>query len=319
MTNYNAAILETAGSYIGLEEWPGAKHNPAVVGLFHAVGHSQINDDETPWCAAFVGSVLAQLGLPHTGKLNARSYLGWGQEVTQREARPGDVVVFWRGSRDGWQGHVAFLVRFEGDGVIVRGGNQGNKVSDSRYPLTRVLGYRRATGAEPGGIPVLKFGDRGELVRDLQGRLSDLGYHLGRIDGHFGDRTRAAVLAFQADNGLVTDGLVGQVTREAMRDAPPRPARAISADDLRAEGSETMKNGDVAEVAAGGTGLLVAFDAVTDALDKAEGVLPVLTTLVRDNWPALLAIAAIGLGVYAVRRMKASRIKDALTGANMGR
>lgn len=140
--NANAAILSAAGEHLGLKEWPGAKHNPRVVEFFEQSGHSWVKDDETPWCAAFVGAVLASVGLQGTGKLNARSYLDWGQAVD--DPRPGDVVVFWRGSKNGWQGHVAFFVRWDGDdGLIVRGGNQGNAVSDARYPRDRLLGFRR--------------------------------------------------------------------------------------------------------------------------------------------------------------------------------
>ena len=52
-------------------------------------------DDESPWCAAFVGAVLAECGLAGTGSLTARSYLKWGV--------PGDIAVLWRGARDGWE------------------------------------------------------------------------------------------------------------------------------------------------------------------------------------------------------------------------
>lgn len=141
-TTASAAAFKAAGEYLGLQEWPGARHNPRVVEFFAKSGNPWVKDDETAWCAAFVGAVLAQIGLQGTGKLNARSYLNWGEPV--RDPVPGDVVVFWRGSPSGWQGHVAFFVRDDGDNIIVRGGNQGNAVSDARYPKSRLLGYRRA-------------------------------------------------------------------------------------------------------------------------------------------------------------------------------
>ena len=100
-------ILAAALAHKGTAEWPGAAHNPQVLDYFRKAGQP-MPDDETPWCAAFVGAVLAECGLQGTGSLAARSYLKWGQEVTLDDARPGDVVVFWRGSKDGWQGHVAW-------------------------------------------------------------------------------------------------------------------------------------------------------------------------------------------------------------------
>ena len=71
MSTYNPLIMSISNEYKGLTEWPGAKNNPEIVALFAAVGHEWVKDDETPWCAAFVGSVLAEAGLSNTGKLNA--------------------------------------------------------------------------------------------------------------------------------------------------------------------------------------------------------------------------------------------------------
>lgn len=61
----------------------------------------------------------------------------------------------------------------------------------------------------------LGVGDRGPEVRQLQERLNALGSEL-KIDGIFGLTTRAAVMAFQAQQGLNPDGVVGQKTRAAL-------------------------------------------------------------------------------------------------------
>jgi len=141
----NQAIDKVARSYLGLKEYPGAKHNDVIVDFAAAVGHSWVKDDETPWCASFVGAVLAQVGLPHTGKLNARSYLTWGDAVDLEDAEPGDIVVFWRGSPSAATGHVGFYAgRADNGGIIVLGGNQGNKVSKATYPADRLLAVRCA-------------------------------------------------------------------------------------------------------------------------------------------------------------------------------
>ncbi|MDZ7823000.1 MAG: peptidoglycan-binding domain-containing protein [Ahrensia sp.] len=71
-------------------------------------------------------------------------------------------------------------------------------------------------------LPTIKIGASGDTVRLLQQRLKVLNYHSGKIDGHFGQMTRAAVLAFQADNHLIEDGVVGPSTYEALDDASPR-------------------------------------------------------------------------------------------------
>lgn len=137
-------LYNIARSYIGLEEYPGAKHNPAILAMYAASGNGWVEDDETPWCAAFVGSVLAQAGIKNTGSLAARSYMEWGEEVPLEEAQPGDIVVLWRTKPNSWQGHVAFFDNWDGEnGVYLIGGNQGNAVSRALYPRDRILSIRR--------------------------------------------------------------------------------------------------------------------------------------------------------------------------------
>lgn len=132
-----------ARQQIGTWEWKGDDHNPKIVQWFADVGHSWVVDDETAWCAAFVGAMLKAGGFPHTGALNARSYTDYGQHVDIQDAQPGDIVVFSRGDPKGWQGHVGFFVRRDGDNIVVLGGNQANQVNESRYPVKRLLAVRR--------------------------------------------------------------------------------------------------------------------------------------------------------------------------------
>ena len=135
-------IYDVAQSHTGVKEYPAAKHNPTIVKYYKDSGHAWVQDDETPWCAAFVGSVLAECGLSGTKELNARSYLKWGQALDLEQAKKGDVVVFWRGSKSGWQGHVAFYSDHDDDHIWVLGGNQGDAVNVKAYPRGRLLGVR---------------------------------------------------------------------------------------------------------------------------------------------------------------------------------
>jgi len=57
----------------------------------------------------------------------------------------------------------------------------------------------------------------GDDVRQLQERLLELGYDLGRADGIFGRRTAAALATFQREVGLVADGVCGPATVAALR------------------------------------------------------------------------------------------------------
>ena len=133
-----------ASEEVGMQEIKGPMHNAEIVQMFADVGHSWVKDDETAWCAAFVGAMLERAGLVSTRKLNARSYLDWGKEVELENAQPGDIVIFSRGDPNGWQGHVAFFVKDSGVFIEVLGGNQSDEVSVARYPKSRLLGVRRA-------------------------------------------------------------------------------------------------------------------------------------------------------------------------------
>ena len=137
-------ILAVAKEDIGTAEWPGAKQNPDILQMYAYAGVPQ-KADEVPWCAAFVGSVLAKVGIQGTGSLAARSYCKWGHAVDIEDARPGDVVVFWREDPKSWKGHVAFYYEMRPNGRQIRviGGNQKNKVSVQDYPAKTLLAVRR--------------------------------------------------------------------------------------------------------------------------------------------------------------------------------
>ena len=58
--------------------------------------------------------------------------------------------------------------------------------------------------------------DRGQLVRDVQTRLKELGYYTGEITGVYDSKTRSAVTAYQKASGLDADGICGQKTQAAL-------------------------------------------------------------------------------------------------------
>ena len=61
-----------------------------------------------------------------------------------------------------------------------------------------------------------KMGSRSEEVKSIQRVLKSKGYYSGGIDGIFGTKTKNAVIAFQKDNGLKADGIVGEKTLKAL-------------------------------------------------------------------------------------------------------
>ena len=61
-------------------------------------------------------------------------------------------------------------------------------------------------------MEIYKKGSRGEVVKQIQKALCGAGYHVGMIDGVYGQMTEDAVKAFQRSRGLNADGIVGPAT-----------------------------------------------------------------------------------------------------------
>ncbi len=67
---------------------------------------------------------------------------------------------------------------------------------------------------------MLSTGTRGSDVSRLQQQLTAAGFNPGGVDGVFGRKTRAAVLAFQHARGLGADGVVGPRTSQKLFGSP---------------------------------------------------------------------------------------------------
>lgn len=61
---------------------------------------------------------------------------------------------------------------------------------------------------------------RGDDVRDLQDRLATMGFDTGRVDGIFGPQTQIALLEFQRNYGLRSDGIVADDSLRALLGLP---------------------------------------------------------------------------------------------------
>jgi uncharacterized protein (TIGR02594 family) len=134
--------MAAAWAELGQSEVGGARANPRIVDYFNQVGHGTIADDETAWCAAFVGACLERAGFASTRSLMARSYLDWGEAISEPSA--GSIAVLSRGANT-TLGHVGFLVGMTDTALYLLGGNQSNAVSVARFDRTRLLGIRMPT------------------------------------------------------------------------------------------------------------------------------------------------------------------------------
>lgn len=148
-------------------------------------------------------------GDPLAGRRPKRAHvaisLGDGRVVEARSVRLG--VGVWSGRDRGWThaGHVPGLDY-----------GPAQVVSRERAPVTVEL-------------PLLAMGDRGPLVRAIQGIL-DI-----EVDGAFGPDTRGAVKSLQRMRGLSSDGIVGPETWRLLFqravDSTPRRVRFWDKDE----------------------------------------------------------------------------------------
>lgn len=133
--------LQEAHNLIGTAEVPGQGSNAAITGWAENLD-IDYGDDDIPWCGLFVahcvGSQLPDEPLVNN-PLGARRWETFG---TACDPQPGAVMVFWRGSRSGWKGHVGFYWGEDDSHYHVLGGNQGDAVTVRRFPRARFLAAR---------------------------------------------------------------------------------------------------------------------------------------------------------------------------------
>jgi uncharacterized protein (TIGR02594 family) len=145
MENREKLFLELMKFY-GVAEITGPVNNNIIVSWFKELGFPEIKDDETAWCSLTINIMARRLSLTHTGRLDARSWMQVGKEIT--DPKIGHIVVYWRESISGWKGHVGLFAGFNENktAIMTLGGNQGNMIGIRAYPIKSasfgLLGFR---------------------------------------------------------------------------------------------------------------------------------------------------------------------------------
>lgn len=141
--------------------------------------------------------------------------------------RPGTALFL---VRDGVRHHIGLYV---GEDTVIEARGTRYGVVTSRVSRWDEWGELRGVDYGDGDTafpPTLRSGDRGEDVVRLQTLLQSRGYAID-IDGIYGAKTKAAVKAFQAENGLTADGVCGPLTWTLLLDAPADVPEAPDAPD----------------------------------------------------------------------------------------
>ncbi|MDD2648247.1 MAG: peptidoglycan-binding protein [Eubacteriales bacterium] len=104
--------------------------------------------------------------------------------------------------------------RLTQDGVIGENTLKAlNSTTAATAPPAPVVTATPGPSATVSTASVIRFGDKGDNVKSMQNRLIQLGYLAsGSADGQYGNNTYQAVVAFQKNNSLKTDGIVGAET-----------------------------------------------------------------------------------------------------------
>lgn len=114
-----------------------------------------IDPREIAWCGAFVATCYRKwdkdIRIPDN-PLGARNWQNFGKAT---HPALGACLVFWRGSPQGWKGHVGFYFGEDDTHFHVLGGNQSDAVTVARIAKTRLLASRWPAGQPTTSSPVL--------------------------------------------------------------------------------------------------------------------------------------------------------------------
>ena len=130
----NPPWIDWALREVGQREIVGPTHNSRVL-YYHSFCRLHAQDDETPWCAAFVCAALENSGVRSTRSARAADYATWGLPC---ELKDGAIVVFSKHDPDAkGSGHVGFYWRGK-----CLGGNQRNRVGLDDRDWSKVVAVR---------------------------------------------------------------------------------------------------------------------------------------------------------------------------------
>lgn len=184
------------------EEWPSLAGNVCLYSGPDFLAHMS-TDRLVTRCPLWLSAWGANNGQEHAGAIDMDRW---------------KTYAFWqftsKGRVPGWDGDID-VNRFDGDVITLSHLSVGSgHVIDPPVPPPPVV-------IQPPFVPegwpgeTLRRGSSGIRVTQIQARLSRRGWRIG-IDGNFGRETDTVVRKFQEEKNLVVDGIVGEMTWDAM-------------------------------------------------------------------------------------------------------
>lgn len=243
-------MIRAAQVWLGCNEADGSHRQ--IIDAYNSIwplpgGYKMSYSD--PWCAAFVSAAAQVCGCTDIvypecscdrmiGRYQAAGH--WVEDDTY-VPQPGDIIFYdWQdsgvGDCTGSADHVGLVVEVSGSTITVIEGNKADAVGyryievNSRYirgygvPDYDHLGgtaatapaYTNPTYEYSVKLGLLQPGMADKQVQTVQEILAARGYYTGDVGGIFGELTKRAVMAYQADHGLEPDGEVGGDTWSAL-------------------------------------------------------------------------------------------------------
>lgn len=338
-------IIRWEGHYFyrGLRPWPDAQRAAVVAGLADPVAGGVKNHRRQVDRHAFLQTALEfcdEHGLPRSLAYDSIS-MGFSQIMGTHAHSLGysdSEEMFGAASSSLAQQFVQFEKLLQQKGLVesiitfnprkIATRWNGRLGIQRGYHLKLIQAEKFFRNGDVDERPILRKGSSGLFVREVQEKLRDLGYPVGRIDGAFGGTTRGAVLTFQADNNLTTDGAVGTETWAALDTAQPREIsesrKSATLADLRNSGSEIVASADRQSAAAAVAGL-GGLSGVAGVASEASGAFSQIgyafrsfTSAVGEHWWVIVIALAVFFYWQSMRTRK-SRLEDHRSGRNLGR
>jgi uncharacterized protein (TIGR02594 family) len=237
------------------------------IGGYLRQGGVALNPRFEAWCAAFVNSTLAQMGLKGATNV-ANSFQKWGDQVPTSSVQEGDIVILTRGKGpDVTGGHIGIATGVrQGNKVEIIAGNTSNKVKKyfvednarnglqvRRYNPEKPYGAGAVGGAPLGGEnPIAAAGN---AIWDLSaGAMEAIGTILR---AGLGDMTVTSGSQLSTVNDTMT-GNIARAARERTAEVAatktPEPVATTRSDPVNmnaSTGSSTIQNMPTASDKAG--------------------------------------------------------------------